>query len=156
MKTKIIAAVITGIVLAGGIFWSGVKYGKAQMALGNSRQSNGQFSRGQFGVGASASGGVQRFGRGGGILTGEIISQEDNNLTLKLDEGGSRLVLTTASTSVFKMEMGSLKDLNKGTKISVQGKVNEDGSLTAQSVQIRPADLTPLSSFRNPQRDLRN
>lgn len=76
---------------------------------------------------------------GSGVLGGEILSKEANNLKLQLNDGGSRLVRLSTTTQVQKMAEGSLNDLAVGSSVNVSGQTNADGSLSAKSIQIRPA-----------------
>lgn len=73
----------------------------------------------------------------------DALSQDDKSFTLKLANGGSQIVLFSNSTQVMKSENGSLTDLKIGDNVTANGTTNSDGSLTAQSIQIRPAAATP-------------
>ncbi len=81
-----------------------------------------------------------------GFVTGEILSKDAQSLTLKLRDGGSRIVLISSSTSVEKTASGSLNDLAIGKAISVQGSPNQDGSITAQTIQLQRLIVRPSGS----------
>lgn len=136
MKNKIIIAVVV-LVVGVGAFYSGVNYGKAQIPT---RSAVGQFGSGQNG---------SRGARGNGFVAGEILSKDATSITLKLTTGGSKIVFTTASTTVSKSTSGTLSDLDTGANVTIQGVANSDGSVTAQSVQIRPAGMMQGSGNRN-------
>jgi hypothetical protein len=73
-----------------------------------------------------------------GFVFGEIIAKDDTSITIKFQDGSSRIVFYADSTEVGKFENGSLNDLEVGKSVTVTGKTNSDGSITAQSIQIRP------------------
>lgn len=139
MKNNLISAVIIGVIVAGGAFYAGMQYGKGKST--NTAESrfaamNGN-GGGQFGqAGAGARG--QRM-NGGGVTSGSILSKDDNSLTIKLRDGGSRIIFFSTSTEVQKSTSGSVADLSVGSDIVAIGGSNSDGSVTAQSIQIRPA-----------------
>jgi len=84
-----------------------------------------------------------RFNQPGGqansaVISGEIISKDESNLTIKLLEGGSQIIYISGSTIFNKTLESSLSDFSVGEQISVIGQTNDDGSVVAQSVQTRP------------------
>lgn len=131
--------VIAAVVLVIG-FFAGMKYQQSQ-------QSN--FTK-QFGVGGMMQGNEQnqRFGNGAGKgaigrggfrpINGEIVSMEDKSVTVKLQDGSSKIVLFSDKTSINKESTGSASDLKVGEKIAAFGTENTDGSVTAQSIQLNP------------------
>jgi len=149
MDKKIIIGVVV-VVLAGAFFYSGMVYGEQKSkgkgnGAGQDRQA--QFQR--F-VGQSENGGVggqvrMRGNGNGGFTAGEILSKDENSITIKLRDGGSKIILLSGSTQVMKEAQGSANDLSTGAWVSVAGEANPDGSVNAQSVQIRPsAPTNPL------------
>lgn len=137
MSTNVIASIlVTAVVVGGGGFYGGMKYAEAHPVATNARLANGaQGFRG-------AAGGGQGRGAGGanaGFASGSVLSKDANTITLKLRDGGSKLVLYATSTRIGKMTDGSLNDLVPGTEVTVMGAANQDGSVTASQVQIRPA-----------------
>lgn len=137
MDFKFIGALaIIAIVAGSGGYW----YGTQQSGPQNSQQGVRTFNRN----------GVLRFG--GGAVFGRIVAKDANSMTVQLIEGpnasstnsgatGSKIVLYDNSTQVEKNVSGSTSDLAIGTNVIVNGTANSDGSITAQSIQIRPAGL---------------
>ena len=127
-KNKIVL-IVSCVVLMGISFYAGNKYGQGQA------QPATQDATPQRNFG-----GGQRGGRnGGGFNMGEILSKDKESITLKLRDGGSKIVFYTDKTSVMKTVEGTLADLVAGKQVSVMGTPNADGSVNAQSVQIRTA-----------------
>lgn len=133
-NTKIIYIVV-GIVVAIGIFFGGVQVGKANTLNKSGMgmiQGNNQF-------------GVNRQGRTGGrgmnanFVMGEILSKDATSITVKLQDSGSKIIFVASSTPVMKSTQGTLTDVSVGNIVTVTGSTNPDGSLTAQSIQLRPA-----------------
>ncbi|MEW6617131.1 MAG: hypothetical protein AB1333_01795 [Patescibacteria group bacterium] len=139
---KKIIPVIVIVCIVGAIgFYVGTKYGgnkwnvptNGRMQLGgqNLRQGGGNAMMGQR-------------GQGGGFLSGEIISKDATTITVKLGDGGSKIVFLSSSTPVMKSVQGSSADLLVGENVMITGTTNSDGSVTAGSVQLR----IPLSTVR--------
>lgn len=130
------------ILVAGGAFYGGMKYGTAKAAQDRSNQ------RANFGMNVGPAGSGRQRGQGqgrnnnagGGFVAGDILSKDDKSITIKTRDGGSQIVYFSDSTTVGKTVDGSLSDLNTGQAVMVNGKANSDGSLVANNIQIRPAD----------------
>lgn len=132
---KITVALVLGIlVLGGGSFYIGMKY-----AQNKSSAMRGQFTGGNFNGGqrAARSGGSLP-GGGQGFTAGEIISKDDKSIIIKLQDGGSKIIFLTGATPVVKSVSGSFQDLSIGEQVTVTGAANQDGSISAKSIQIRP------------------
>lgn len=136
---KLIAIVIaTAIVVGGGAFYGGMKYAQSGTPRGfaqNFQNLSPEEHQQRF----------QQLGQNGGRMrqagaeftTGEIISKDDKSITVKLPGGGSKIIFYSDTTEVGKFVNGALNDLEVGWTVSVNGKTNSDGSMTAQSIQIR-------------------
>jgi hypothetical protein len=142
MNNKKIMAGVVVIILLGGSFYSGMVYGKS------GTPARGQFGNGQFTGNLNGMGGM-RSAMGGGFTAGEIISKDATSVTIKMQDGNTKIVLMGTSTPVMKSTTGTLSELSIGTNVTVTGTSNTDGSVTAQSVQIRPTGSTPFGA--NPQ-----
>jgi len=139
MQKVILSIVITAIIVGGGAFYGGMVYGKSKGLSGKNIQAMGQFG-GPDGQGMRN---VQKNGVGGGLINGEVLSKDDKSVTIKLQDGGSKIVLFSSSTTIGKTTDGSLSDLEVGKTVMVTGTTNTDGSVTAKSIQIRPAGAVP-------------
>jgi hypothetical protein len=151
MQNNLIASfIIGGLVIGGGSFYGGMQYQKSQPPTG----ARGQFQAGQGngpGRGFAAGGVGGRNGAGGpgagaGFTAGEVVSKDSTSITLKLRDGGSKIILTSSSTKVGKMTDGSLDDLKAGTEVTVTGATNSDGSVSASMIQLRPAGMPGMGT----------
>jgi hypothetical protein len=114
-------------------FFGGYRYASAKSAQA-AVTARGQFA--QVGM----RGGMGRFaGPGAGAVVGQIVSKDDKSITISIPNGGSKIVFLSASTTVSKMTAGSPSDLVVGQSAVVAGTPNSDGSLTASSIDLRPA-----------------
>lgn len=120
---------VTILIVGGGAFYGGMKY--AQNKSASDRQQ-------RFSQTAGANIGGQR----GGLVSGDIISKDNQSITVKMRDGSSKIVLFSNTTEVSKFVAGASTDLAVGKTVTVTGKANSDGSITAQSIQIRPTSQT--------------
>ena len=145
MSNKKYFWVVVGVVVLAGVFYTGMSYGKGQASV---TQNTG---------GRNFAGGQRNGRNGGGFIGGQIIAKDANSITVELralsqdgssvgaqtgtpvSNQGSKIVFYTDKTTVMKTADGSIADLAIGEQVSVTGTPNTDGSVNAQSVQIRPA-----------------
>ena len=130
-KKTVIAGLM--VFIAAGSFYAGMKYDQSQNSVAN----RGAGSRLAF---VSGSRGARN---GGDLVSGEVVSKDDKSLTLKLrdglvGQGGSKIVFFSESTSIMKAAGGNSQDLLVGEQVMVNGTANQDGSINAQSIQLRP------------------
>ena len=133
MNKTIISMLAVVIVVGAGSFYGGIKYGQqnglASASQGNFRGANGGLGGGRRGGAGST---------GGDATSGEIISKDDKSITIKLRDGGSKIIFIGDSTQVMKSISGTVSDLALGDQVMSFGTANVDGSVTAKSIQIRP------------------
>lgn len=122
-------AVIVLLAVAGGSFYGGMIYGKSQRSMPSF--GNGNFQGTKSG---NANG-------GSGMASGEITAKDGNSITLKTQNGGSKIIFYSSTTTVSKSTSGTTDDLATGTNISVTGTAGSDGSITAKSIQLMPAGI---------------
>jgi hypothetical protein len=116
-------------------------------------QANGGAGGTASGGAYNANGGAGGAGRGanggaGGFIAGEVVSKDTTGITLKLRDGGSKIILTSSSTRIGKMTDASLDDVNEGAEVTVTGNTNQDGSMSASMIQLRPAGMPGMGAPR--------
>src|SRR3989344_1936606 len=106
MNKNIIAGIVGVVVIVGAAFYVGMVYGKS------GSPARGQFSNGQFtGRLDGATGmGVRGGMNGGGFTAGEIISKDESSITIKMQDGSTKIVLVGSSIEITKSAAGSVED----------------------------------------------
>jgi hypothetical protein len=141
-KKLFIIFLILVIIIGGGAFYGGMIYGKNKATQGISQERQQRFQQ----MGASVTGAMDaRSGNqaGNNFATGQIISKDDKSITIKLRDGGSKIIFFSDTTEIDKFTTGSSGDLEIGKTVMINGKTNQDGSITAQSIQLRPEGINP-------------
>jgi hypothetical protein len=140
---KILPIIIVALLVGGISFYGGTVFAK--------RQTPAQSSTRQGGTGASGRtfGGQGR--NGGGFVSGKVVSKDATSITIQLDAPangqtgsgttGSKIVFYSASTTVSQTTQGTMDAVTNGAEVTVIGQTGADGSVTAQSIQIRPAGM---------------
>lgn len=134
------AAIIAALAIGGGSFYAGMQYQKSQRPASATLARGAGGQRAGSGMGANGSG-MPRGGAGGGFTAGEVVSKDANSLTLKLRDGGSKIIFFSSSTAIGKMSTGSVEDLTTGKEVTIMGTTNSDGSITASTIQLRPEGM---------------
>lgn len=136
MDKKMIIVSIVVIIVSVVSFFGGVQYAKHKATATFGQLRNG------------ASGMLQRGARGGtgGMMNsqftmGEIIAKDDTSITLKLRDGGSKIIFYSNTTTVAKNVVGTSTDLSIGKQATVNGIANQDGSVTATSIELRDTTM---------------
>lgn len=140
------------IVVALIFFYAGDKYASGKAGTQTAQNASGYAAR---------TGSGQR-ARGGGGVFGKIIAMDATSITVQLNAPvganatgatstatGSTIVFYTGQTSVLKTTAGSSSDLAVGTQVTVQGTSNPDGSVSAQTISIRPTQPVPNQAPTN-------
>ena len=137
MNKTLLSIIGVAVIVGGGAFYGGMKYAQSQA----SQRARSQ----QSGASGAAFGGRSGNRMGADFANGEIIAKDDKSITIKLrdarlpdGQGGSKIIFYSDSSEIGKFVNGTANDLEIGKTIVVNGKTNSDGSITAQSIQIRP------------------
>lgn len=123
-------AVVLIVVALGGGFFAGIQYQKSQRA----NLAGGTFQNGQM---------MRRFGTTQNVrpVRGQVISMDNNSMTIKLQNGNSDIVILAPSTLFVKSATAAATDMKNGDTVMIIGTQNSDGSVTASDVQINPPSI---------------
>jgi len=123
IKKYISQIILIAVLTAGVSFFAGMKY----------QQSQGirAFNRIPGRDNNSAS-----FRQGFQPVNGEVVSLKDNLLTVKSQDGSSKIIVLSDSTKINLATTGSQTDLKGGVEVMITGTTNSDGSVTAQIVSV--------------------
>jgi hypothetical protein len=136
--------VIWAIVIAAVFFGAG--WGISKSTSSSSSATSATAARGSY-TGTFTGAAGARTGRtsGGGLVVGKIVSVDPTSISVALPNStstsattGSTVVLYSSGTSILKSVIGSSADLQVGNSVTVSGTANSDGSISANSIQIRP------------------
>lgn len=137
-KNIILSIILTAIIIGSGAFYGGMKYAQAKNPGASANFAN--LTPGQRQQRAQQMGGAKRTGnnaQGANFINGDIISKDDKSVTIKMQDGGSKIVFYSLSTPIKKSADGVASDLEIGKQVMISGSQNQDGSITAQNIQIR-------------------
>lgn len=129
--TKMIILPIVLLIVGAALgFFGGMKYQQAKAPT----SFNGMGRRfGQMGGNGGPNGGMNFR-----PVVGEILSMDDKSITVKMQDGSSKIALISGSTAIEKTTAGAKSDLATGVRVAVIGTQNSDGSVTATSIQLNP------------------
>lgn len=132
MKNPFPALIITAVVVGAAGFYGGIRYQQTRPPQPGSFSARA--GRGQFPI---ASGSPQiRFNASNRPLSGEILSLDEQSLTLKLEDGSSKIILLPDSVVINQTEVASKTDLTVGSTIIVFGNGDDSGTVTADSINL--------------------
>ena len=136
MKNNLMATIVVAIIVGGLGFFGGMQYQKTNTKPAG---PGGQFQ--QLGNGQNRPAGLTgRNGtatRGGMTpVSGEILSIDDTSITIKSQDGSSKIVVYADSTTINKTSEGSSSDLQVGEEVMVIGTEDTNGTVTAQTISV--------------------
>ncbi|KKT35666.1 MAG: hypothetical protein UW24_C0005G0014 [Parcubacteria group bacterium GW2011_GWA2_44_12] len=151
MRKKILPLIVIALLaVGGGSFYGGIKHEQSRRARGNQTALQNfanlspeerQARRDQFGSfdgNGRRQGGAQAGARNDQFISGEVLSKDEQSVTIKLPNGGSKIVFYSTVTEIIKTAEGTADDISIGQSITVNGETNQDESITAKNIQIRP------------------
>jgi len=129
MRKNLAITIIVAFLVGGVCFFAGIKYQQ-----GKQRNVARQFS-------------TQMGGRQGALanrlgfrpVNGEIINADEKSITVKMQDGSSKIVIVTQTTQINKAEQATKNDLKIGGKVAAFGNENSDGTITASNIQLNPS-----------------
>ena len=134
---KLTPCIIAVVVIGAGSFFVGMQYGRTSSnGQGTNLSPEERQARMANFNGGQRTGGM-RTGSSNGLIAGEIMSKDATGITVKLRDGGSKIVFISDATKIMKPISGTTTDLTVGAQITAIGSPNPDGSISAQSVQLR-------------------
>lgn len=148
-KNKKIGLIVGGILILVVVFYGGMVYGGNNVRASITSRGTNFGQNGMMGGNRDA-----KDGNFGGFTSGQIIAKDANSVTIQImanqpgqngtSTGGSKIIFLDTNTKVTKSVDGALSDLAIGTQVSITGTANTDGSVNAQTVQIRPNIVPPM------------
>lgn len=126
MKPNTIVVVLLIVIIAIGGFFAGMKYQQSKSPAGRF----GNFQNGRNGQSQS------RAGQGFRPVNGEIINADDKSITVKLQDGTSKIIILSDKTQINKASEAPKEELKIGEQVAVFGTENPDGTVTARNIQL--------------------
>ncbi|MBI3887854.1 hypothetical protein HY310_02190 [Candidatus Microgenomates bacterium] len=125
MKNQQIVTVLVLAIVAGAVgFFGGMQYQKSQTPV----PVLNQFRRNGGGLGQNNTNNA--------VVRGEITAADDNSVTIKINDGSSKIVLLAPTTTITEATTAAKTELSTGKQVTIFGVTNTDGSVTAQNVQL--------------------
>lgn len=137
---NILIAVLGAILIGGAGFYGGTLYQKSvtSKVAASGRAGGNMVGRGVGGA-ANGAGGQRAGGVGFRPVAGQIIGKDDKSITVKMQDGSSKIVMLSSTTQISKAQSVDATSLTVGETVRVLGTVNTDGSVTAQDIQLNQA-----------------
>lgn len=146
-KTVVVLVIAVALVAAGagaGTSWMlAARSGAASGSAGRRGGFPAPDGQGRWQSRPGAGGMMSRDGnmraamRDGGFAAGEVISKDAESFTVKMPDGGSRIVYFDDSTEFEKTVEASIADVSVGTTVTAFGTAGSSG-ITAQRISVTP------------------
>jgi len=143
MENKnLIIAIAVAIAVAVGAFFGGMQYQKSQAS---SFMQDGTFRQKINGQGTPQGLGQRQGGQNFNYIRGEVSSIDNDTVTIKLQDGSSKIVVLSGNTTYTKAASSQKEDLKTGDTVMIMGVSNSNGSVTAENVQINPLTIKRIT-----------
>ncbi len=129
-SNKGMVAVAAILIIGAGSFFGGMRYQQSKVHFGEFSRQNPTDQR------SIQRGDMER--GGASVASGEVVEIKEGMITLKMMDGGSRIIFVSDLTEVIKTEKGNISEIGVGEQIMVSGEQNADGSVVARSIQLSP------------------
>lgn len=133
-NNMLVLPIIVGIIAAGAGFFGGMKYQESKQPAFFRQAGN---SQGRMML--------QRNGNTGGgnfrPVSGEIIASDEKSITVKLQDGSSKIVFLSDNTQINKADQVTRDELKTGVIVAIFGTEGTDGTVTAQTIQLNPQQM---------------
>lgn len=144
-KNNLITTIIIAVVVGVSAFYGGMQYQKSKRAT---------FTPGQFQNGLNRNGVQTRNGfQGNRPVSGEVVSVDDNTITVKTQDGSSKIVIYSDSTKVNKTSDGSVDDIKVGEQAMIIGTESSEGTVIAQNISIGGDVMRIMPSGQPPEQN---
>ncbi|MEI6479800.1 MAG: hypothetical protein WCO21_03205 [bacterium] len=136
-KNNMVVWGVIVVVVALVSFWAGSTFGAPK---GQAVSQNGYQRTGGMNSSSTRRGGMQN----AGFISGSIVSKDDKSITVKAQDGSSKFIFFSGTTKITKSTDGTATDLEIGKDVTANGTANSDGSVTAQTIQLRAFMPRPI------------
>ena len=142
MKNSLIISAIVSLFIGGVAFAGGTVYQKNKDAvLAAAFQGTGFSGAPNTAIGTRGGLGGRR--AGGPLTSGQIIGKDSQSITVKQQDGSTKIVYISQTTTILNTTASSLDNLTVGKQVSANGTANSDGSIAATNIQLRPIATSP-------------
>jgi hypothetical protein len=130
----IFLAIIIVFTVGALCFYGGMKYSQNKTSTGTGINKNLGGPQNETPSGIN---GVQQ---NSGMISGKIIAVNENNITIESQDGSTKIITYSKSTEVNKTEIASTDDFEIGETVNINGVLNEDGGIIAETIQLNPIE----------------
>lgn len=127
-KNSIVIMIVVAVLVGAVAFYGGTLYQKSQRGAGFGANGTRRFGAGAQGA------------NGGQVVRGEVLSNDGKTVTVKLQDGSTKLVLVSNTTMITEATKATESAVSQGKQVMVFGTSNPDGSVGAQNIQLNPLE----------------